>query len=196
MVVPDIDSQKSDSVCWKHANAMRYIFASAAFLLGFSFVLLTGLPSAARPTPTGIVLGSQTTLPCSIVPDETGGVATASFSVPKTVMYTVWARIAAAGQDPASVYVQIDEACPFRFAVPDTAEPGEWVWVNTRQSTSGTKVPVRRILAEGSHTLKLVSDAPGLRVDSMMFSHVSDCTPEGDGSNCLDSGTVPTPRVE
>jgi hypothetical protein len=64
-------------------------------------------------------------------------------------------------------------------------------WIN---KTSSNTV-ISQSLSAGTHTLKLIGNAPGVVVDRIVFTQDTACTPSGDGSNCSSSPDTTSPVV-
>lgn len=81
------------------------------------------------------------------------------------------------------------------YKISSNTGAGTWQWVDYQGNTSTSKVTLP--LPQGSHNIKLIGNAPGVKVDRIVF--VADqgdqtCTPTGFGDNCNvpDDTTPPT----
>src|SRR6266568_3664023 len=130
----------------------------------------------ATPSPTGACVN---TLPSST------GVATTSITIPSTGSYALWTRMMVPSSTANSYYLQVDSGCP--YLVSDTTGTNSWDWV--------TSAPITLALATGSHTITMVGNQAGVKVDELIFSQ--SCTPTGTGDACFSTSTpTPTPQQQ
>jgi len=124
------------------------------------------------------------------------GQVTTSVSVPASGTYRIWSRFMPADTSNNSFLLEVDGTnC---YNVSTTTGAGTWQWVDYQGNTSTSKVT--QALAQGNHTLKLIGNAPGVKVDRIvMVADQGDqtCTPTGFGDNCNvpDDTTPPTVTI-
>lgn len=71
-----------------------------------------------------------------------------------------------------------------------TITANTWTWVDYQGGSSANKV--QQSLSQGSHTLKLIGNAPGVKVDRVVAVSDTTCVPTGTGDNCnVPSDTTP-----
>jgi len=141
------------------------------------------------PTPTSPAGGVTATLSptgaCAHTLPSGTGVATTSITIPSTVSYALWTRMMVPSSAANSYYLQVDSGCP--YLVSDTTGTNSWDWV--------TSAPITLVLATGSHTITMVGNQAGVKVDELVFSQ--SCTPTGTGDACFSPSTpTPTPQQQ
>jgi phosphatidylinositol-3-phosphatase len=141
--------------------------------------------TAATPTPTGTSTAMPTpTDACTTTLPSGTGVATASITIPSTGTYNLWTRMMVPSASANSYYLQVDSGCPYLFS--DSVATNSWDWVTSAPTLS---------LSSGSHTITMIGDQAGVKVDELIFSQ--SCTPTGKGDNCFASPTpTPTPQQQ
>ncbi len=120
------------------------------------------------------------TATCTTALPSGTGMATTSITIPSTGSYMLWTRMMAPSSSAHSYYLQVDSGCP--YLVSDTIGTNSWDWVNS--------APISLALATGSHTITMVGNQTGVKVDELLFSQ--SCTPTGTGDSCFSTMT-PTP---
>ena len=137
--------------------------------------------STSTPTPTNTTPTPTPTNGCSVMLPTGTGVATATIMIPSTGSYIPWTRMMVSSTTANSYYLQMDNECP--LVVTDNTRVKNWDWVNS--------VPTNLTLSAGSHTVAMVGNQAGVKIDELIFSQ--SCTPTGTGGNCLSTVATPTP---
>src|SRR6266581_10073 len=139
------------------------------------------------PTPTspagGVTVTPSPTGACAHTLPSGTGVATTSITIPSTGSYALWTRMMVPSSTANSYYLQVDSGCP--YLVSDTTGTNSWNWVSS--------APITLALATGSHTITMVGNQAGVKVDELIFSQ--SCTPTGTGDACFSTET-PTPQPQ
>ncbi len=141
------------------------------------------------PTPTspagGVTVTPSPTGACAHTLPSGTGVATTSITIPSTGSYALWTRMMVPSSTANSYYLQVDSGCP--YLVSDTTGTNSWNWVSS--------APITLALATGSHTITMVGNQAGVKVDELIFSQ--SCTPTGTGDACFSTSTpTPTPQQQ
>ncbi len=128
--------------------------------------------------PKGIIIDLAT---CPSLPTNTGWV-TFEINVPQTNDYYFWSRIMALDETNNSFYLQIDNQCG--IVIGDVPLPNDsWEWVNYRDGDK--QIIVKLNLTAGSHNISLISREANLKVDRIILTTNTNCTPILKGDNCL-----------
>jgi hypothetical protein len=81
-----------------------------------------------------------------------------------------------------SYYLEIDDVL-CGAVVGDTAIPANaWTWVNHRDGNANSKLTVH--LKAGTHTMRLIGKETGVKLDRVILTSDTTCTPTGLGDNC------------
>lgn len=159
-------------------------FASALVLA--SGVLLAHAPAAVAATG------------CT-QPTTDYGTITESVSIPGTGSYKIWTRMAAADTTNNTYLLDIDSSSCSTIG-------GSSVPVYTSaQDTAGNRfvsgssnwiaAPSMVTLSSGTHTLKLIGNAPNVVVDRLILTQDTTCTPTGTGDDCVGTTDTTAPVV-
>lgn len=118
---------------------------------------------------------------CTALPSDKGQ-ATSDINAPSAGTYYVWVRMMAPDTVNNSVYLQVNNTlCNVNFG--DSSIPANtWTWVNYRDGNSASKVSTN--LVSGTNKLYLAGKENGVKVDKVIFTANSSCTPTGFGENC------------
>lgn len=109
------------------------------------------------------------------------GTATLSLAVPATATYRIWTRMQVPNTSDKTYLLEVDGATCYNVgggSIPATT----WTWVDYASGTSSNKV--QQSLSQGNHTLKLIGNAPGVKVDRIVALSDLTCIPNGFGDNC------------
>jgi chitodextrinase len=68
-----------------------------------------------------------------------------------------------------------------------------WTWVDYQSGSTSNKV--QQSLSAGSHSLKLIGNAPGVKIDRVIATSDTGCTPTGNGDNCNTPNDTVAPTV-
>lgn len=148
----------------------------AANNVGVSAIRTITVSNAAAPT-------------CPAPPASTIGTATINITADITGTYRVWSRIMAPDTNNNSYYIKVDNGCAYK--VGDVAiAANAWTWVDYKDGQTGSKVDID--LTAGNHTVQLMGVEPGVKVDRVIFSTNTSCTPTGTGDNCSNQAPADT----
>src|SRR6266571_1871361 len=161
---------------------------------GSNAISVVAIPAGTTPTPTPTTpvtptpIGAATATPspttaCTTTLPSGTGVATTTITIPSTGTYALWTRMMVPSSLSNSYYLQFDSGCP--YLVSDTIGTNSWDWV--------TSAPITLALTTGSHTITMVGNQTGVKVDELIFSQ--SCTPTGTGDSCFSTET-PTPQPQ
>lgn len=171
-------------------------FALALGLIGLVFVFHSPKVAAAACTAPATDYGSVTGLTISIP----AGTPTAS--------YRVWTRMGVADSTNVTYLLEVDGNCvspaignstipvSSDLATTSTTPTVNWAWVDYYGATSTNKVNVS--LAAGSHTVKLIGNAPNVAVDRVIFTQDTGTTGGcnvnmGTGNSCASPADTTPP---
>jgi chitodextrinase len=108
------------------------------------------------------------------------GQATMNVAVPSNATYRIWSRMMAPDSTNNTYLLEVDGAqC---YVVGGGVASGSWVWVDYQNSSSASKINLA--LTQGSHAVKLIGRQPGVKVDRLVLTSDTTCTPTGNGDNC------------
>lgn len=96
--------------------------------------------------------------------------------------YKIWARVMVPDANNNSYKLQIDSNQA--VTVGDTQiAAGTWAWVDWQDGDTNNKVSVQ--LSAGSHSIKLIANEPGVKLDQLILTTDTNCTPTDKGDNCV-----------
>ncbi|HEX7484014.1 MAG TPA: dockerin type I domain-containing protein [Candidatus Saccharimonadales bacterium] len=137
---------------------------------------------------------------CTTPPTDYGQVSNISVAIDTAATYRIWSRMAAADSSNNTYLLEIDGNTCFnvggssvpvyaggsttRFAANST----NWI------ATTATGSAVSLNLSVGTHTIKLIGNAPNVVIDRLIVTSDMACTPTGTGDNCVipADSTAPT----
>jgi hypothetical protein len=127
---------------------------------------------------------------CTAPATDYGQVSGLSVNIDTAGTYRIWSRIAAPDTTNNTYLLEIDGNTCFNVggsSVPTFSggsttrfASGSTNWLAT--TSSGSAVTLN--LSVGTHTLKLIGNAPGVVVDRLIVTSDLTCTPTGTGDNC------------
>lgn len=125
------------------------------------------------------------------VPATDYGSVTTSLTVPSAAVYRLWSRIMAPDANNTTYLLEVDGTTCYNVgggALPAST----WAWVDYHGGTTASKV--QQSLTQGSHTLKLIGNKPGVKLDRIIAISDLTCVPTGLGDDCNrpDDSTPPT----
>ncbi|MFZ1301238.1 MAG: dockerin type I domain-containing protein, partial [Candidatus Microsaccharimonas sp.] len=134
---------------------------------------------------------------CATPSTDYGQVTGLTTTIDTTGTYRIWTRMAAANTTDSNYLLEIDGSTCFTVGgsnVPVYANGASTYFTNStanwiNRTTSNAVVSMN--LTAGTHTIKLIGNAPGVVVDRLIFTASTTCTPTGAGGNCADT-TPPT----
>jgi chitodextrinase len=135
--------------------------------------------------------GNAAAAACS-TPATDYGKLTTSLTVPSTTTYRIWSRIMPPDSTNHSYLLQVDgSTCYTVGGAALTAN--SWTWVDYQSGSNTNKI--QQSLAQGSHTLVLIGNAPGVKVDRIIAVSDTSCVPTGTGDNCNTPSDTAPPAV-
>jgi len=140
-----------------------------------------------------IFVGHQTALAAACAAPSTDyGTATATLSVPATATYRIWTRMMIPDTSNNTYMLQVDGATCYN--VGGSGVPANtWTWVAYRDGNTASVA--QQSLAQGTRTLKLIGNKPGVKVDRVIALSDLGCVPKtstGDDCNIPSDKTAPT----
>ncbi|HSX42843.1 MAG TPA: Ig-like domain-containing protein [Candidatus Saccharimonadales bacterium] len=138
-----------------------------------------------------VVQNGKATAACT-APATDYGKVTASVSVPSAATYRIWSRIMVPDTTNKTYLLEVDGGNCYNVGG-GTLTANTWVWVDYQGGTTSSKV--QQSLTAGSHTLKLIGNAAGVKVDRVIATSDTACTPTGDGNNCNTPSDMTAPTV-
>lgn len=162
--------------------------------LGKKFLIYTFVVIAAVPS---IHTRNAAAAACVAPSTDYGQVTNLSTSIDTAGTYRIWTRMAAADSSNNTYLLEVDGNTCFTVGgsgVPVYSNGASTHFVNNTtnwRNTTNTGSTVSMSLSAGSHSFKLIGNAPGVVVDRLIFTTSTTCTPTGTGANCADT-TAPT----
>jgi len=131
--------------------------------------------------------------PCVNSAPVGAGVARGTISIPKSGVYSIWARIRGEGDNSNSFFLQIDNGCLINIGDQIGMPLNTWVWVNYQNGNPASVL--FKNLSAGTHNVKLIGREAKISVDRLIFTADPTCSPTDTGVNCLsqDQAATPTP---
>jgi len=136
---------------------------------------------------------------CTAPATDYGTVSNLSVNVSASGTYRVWTRMAAADTTNNTYLLEIDGSNCYTVGgsgVPVYASgattyfvSGSSNWIS--KTSSGTQIDVN--LTAGTHTLKLIGNAPNVVVDRVVMTQDTACVPSGTGDNCANPPDTTAP---
>jgi chitodextrinase len=153
---------------------------------------LMGVVAAFVAAPVALLAGSGTAAAACAAPATDYGKVTSSLSVPSTATYRIWSRIMVPNTTAKSYLLEVDGGNCYSVGG-GTFTANTWTWVDYQSGTTTNKV--QQSLTAGSHTLKLIGNADGVKVDRVIATSDTSCTPTGAGDNCNTPNDTQAPTV-
>jgi hypothetical protein len=94
----------------------------------------------------------------------------------KKGVYVLWGRVSAPSSKDDSFFIQVDDGLNNLWEV-ELGDPWHWDQVNNRNKTD----PVKFILTEGSHTIKVKLREDGTKLDKLLLTNFVEFVPTGKG---------------
>ena len=138
----------------------------------FAIVLTVG--------PLTVLGGSASAAACT-VPGTDYGKATATLTVPGTATYRIWTRMMVPDTTNKTYLLEIDGNQCFNVGGGSIAA-SSWKWIDYHSGSTSNKVQMS--LNQGAHTIKLIGNAPGVKLDRVIAVSDLNCVPTGFGDNC------------
>ena len=142
--------------------------------------------------PVALFMSSGVAAAACTAPSTDYGQVTTSVSIPSTTTYRIWSRIMAPDTTNKSFLLEVDGGSCYNVGG-GSISANTWTWVDYQGGTTSNKV--QQSLSAGNHTLKLIGNAPGVKVDRVIAVSDTSCTPTGNGDNCNAPNDTQAPTV-
>lgn len=139
----------------------------------------------------GVFIPSVASAACGGTP--TYGSATLKLSVPSDGSYVLWTHMNAADTTNNSFVLEVDNAICYTFGDAGLT-PGAWTWVNYQNGKTTSKVILN--LSAGTHTLRAIGTEPKVKFDRILAVQDQNCTPTGNGDNCMVASDTVKPTLK
>jgi hypothetical protein len=126
-------------------------------------------------------------------PSTDYGSATTTLNAPTATTYRVWSRMMVPDTTNKSYFLEFDGANCFNVGG-GSISASTWTWIDYAGGNSNSKVQLA--LTQGSHTVKLIGNAPGVKVDRIIMVSDLTCVPTGLGDNCNVPSDTTAPTVD
>jgi len=117
------------------------------------------------------------------------GTVTTTITVPAAATYRLWSRIMVPDGSNTSYLLEVDGSNCYNVGG-GSISASAWNWI--AYQNGATNSFVQQSLSQGAHTLKLIGNKPGVKVDRVVALSDLGCVPSGFGDNCnTPSDTTP-----
>src|SRR6266545_4160006 len=123
--------------------------------------ITTGAMVTVLAVGTLVGLGNRASAAACTAPSTDYGTVTTTLSVPGTATYRVWSRIMVPDTTNKTYLLEIDGANCYNVGG-GTIAASTWTWVDYYSGSTANKVQLS--LSQGSHNIKLIGNAPGVKV--------------------------------
>lgn len=138
------------------------------------------------------IVGGRPALAAACVQTTDYGQASGSVTLPGAATYRVWSRIMVPDTTNNTYLLQVNNNC---YTVGGGSLPvNTWVWVAHQNGDTNSKVSLS--LPAGKVDYKAIGNKPGVKLDRVVFTSDTNCTPTGDGSNCNTPSDTQVPAVD
>jgi hypothetical protein len=151
----------------------------------YALLVIAIIPSFQMRNVTAAACGAPST--------DYGQVSALTATVSTAGTYRIWTRMAAADTTNNTYLLEVDGSTCFTVGgsnVPVYSN-GTSTYFNNDSSnwinTTNTATAISMTLGAGSHTIKLIGNAPNVVVDRLIFTQSATCVPTGTGNNCADT---------
>jgi hypothetical protein len=156
---------------------------------GLLLLILTSMVTSAAfvAQRSSQVLAAACTQPAT----DYGQVSNISVSIDTVGTYRIWTRMVAPDTSNNTYLLEVDGNTCFNVggsSVPTYAGGSTTRFANNSTNwiaTTSTGSAVSLNLAVGTHTIKLIGNAPGVMLDRLIVTSDLACTPTGTGDNCV-----------
>lgn len=166
-----------------------------------SYILILILGVAMAMLLTLIKVDTVSAAACAAPSTDYGTVSGLSVNVTTAGSYRVWSRMAAANTTDNTYLLEIDgNTC---YTVGGSSVPTYTGGASTHfkndttnwmsKTSSGTQIDVT--LSSGTHTIKLIGNAPDVFLDRLIMTQDKACVPSGTGENCANPPDTTSPVV-
>ncbi len=170
--------------------AYKYL-RRAVLALVLAIGALVGLHASSSLAATG---------PCT-APSTDYGTVSSSVQVSGSGTYRVWTRMSAPDATNNTYMLEIDGSSCYTIggsSVPTYANGAVTFFTNNAtnwisKTNSGAQIDVN--LTAGTHTIKMIGNAPGVVVDRLVLTQDTACVPTGTGDNCANPPDTTSPVV-
>jgi hypothetical protein len=139
-----------------------------------------------------LMVGTGTAAAACAAPNADYGTVTVSMSVPSTTTYRIWSRIMAPNTTSKTFLLEVDGGNCYNVGG-GSISANTWTWVDYHDGASASKN--QQSLSAGNHTLKLIGNADGVKVDRVIALSDTNCVPSGNGDNCNTPSDTTAPTV-
>lgn len=135
--------------------------------------------------------GRASAAACS-APATDYGTATSTITVPGTATYRLWTRMYAPDTTDNTYLLEVDGMVCFMVGGGPTPAAA-WTWVDYHSGNTTNKIQMS-LTAGAPHTIKLIGNVPGVKIDRIVAVSDLNCVPSGFGDNCSlpDDATPPS----
>lgn len=144
----------------------------------------------------GLLLGLVPSVPAKAaacaVPTTDYGTATLSLTTPAAATYRVWSRVNVPDTTNNTFLLEIDGTNCYTVGG-SSVSPNTWTWVDYQNTGTANKVELS--LSQGAHTVKLIGNAGGVKVDRLLAVSDTTCVPTDLGDNCNTPTDTTPPTV-
>jgi hypothetical protein len=136
--------------------------------------------------------GAKPALAACTAPGTDYGAAATSLTAPTTATYRIWTRMMVPDTSNKTYLLELDGGSCFNVGG-GSFTANTWTWVDYYNGNGSTKV--QQSLSQGSHNIKLIGNAPGVKVDRVLAVSDLNCVPTGLGDNCNVPSDTTAPTV-
>lgn len=170
----------------RQAAKLQYLVVTVTLLL--MACVLVGPPAAKASA-------------CAVPTSDYGTISNLSTNISAAATYRIWTRMAAADSTNNTYLLEVDGSSCYNIggsSVPIYGSgsttyftSGSSNWIS--KTTDGNNVDLA--LASGTHTFKLIGNAPNVVVDRLVMTQDLACTPTDNGDNCANPADTTPPIV-
>jgi chitodextrinase len=164
---------------------MQKIRKARGFAIGSLLVILPLLAAV-------VTFGNRPVLAAACAQDTDYGQASGSVTLPGAATYRIWSRIMVPDTTNNTYLLQVNDNC---YTVGGGTLPvNTWVWVAHQNGDTNAKISLS--LPAGKVDYKALGNKPGVKLDRVVFTSDTNCTPTGDGTNCNTPSDTQVPTVD
>lgn len=127
-------------------------------------------------------------------PSKDYGSVSMNVTIPEAATYRIWTRMNTNNTANNSYLLEVDGNNCFNVGG-SGLQANTWTWISHRDGNTASRVDLQ--LAKGSHSLKLIGNKPGVKIDRLIFASDMACTPSSpDGSECNVPADTQPPTVQ
>lgn len=174
---------------------MKTVHPLAKKTLGRAWALVGVVVMLTATISVGFTAKAEAAACSSIGADH--GVVTSTVNIPATATYRVWSRLQPTKASYNTYFLEIDGNQCYWVGGVDASQPiNQWNWVDYRDGKLSNKINVT--LSQGTHSLKLIGNDEGLKLDRVVFASDQNCVPKTNtGTECDNpaDGAAPTVKL-